>query len=100
MRPRRACRPGAFPGRSGSQQHLVMLTPDRFEYDERCLADRRPLRRAALSRHQALYVNHLRIAQHLETWARGMDAAQGTLVRDARDQGFAAGLRAVATYLR
>jgi hypothetical protein len=71
-----------------------MPTPDIFDFDTEQLAAYDQNKIDALLRTEpALYLNHLRIAQHLDGWAADLDEDEG-------DQHYARALREVAAHLR
>jgi hypothetical protein len=71
-----------------------MPTPDIFDFDtERLDAyDQRTIDEL-LRIEPALYLNHLRIAQHLDGWATSLE-------EEEQDQDYARALRTVAAHLR
>lgn len=78
-----------------------MPTPGIFDFDADGLDSYDDFRVAeALESHPAVYVNHLRIAQHIDAAATDIEGHRSAGVDGGYDAGYVAALRAVVAALR
>ena len=78
-----------------------MPTPDMFDFDADRLDDYDPLRVAeALEEHPALYVNHLQLAQYLQSWRESVEEDSRFGGDPAFKKGYVDALNQVAAHLR